>query len=330
MVFQDRVQVCLVSGKGGQGAVHFRRTGRSLRAGPDGGDGGKGGDLILSPSPDLKDLSHLKSVYKAEDGKPGGKGKKKGSQGKDLILPLPEGTVCYDLSSGKKLKELEKKPWLFLKGGKGGKGNAFFKTSRMQAPRLAQPGEPAKKQKVALELKWVSSAVLVGLRSTGKTSLMLSLIQKKQKLFPSAYPKLFSVTDPDFFDLIWFVDLPGLSLSTQKFLKQAEKSKMIIFFVSLLDPNPFSSYEKLKKELSTYDKKHNTHLSRKPTVLLLTGEKSSITVKKVKLFQKESIKTIYFFSHKNLKQVQTLMGWVRSHNKKLTSSLSTRNRSLDG
>ena len=312
MVFQDRVQVCLVSGKGGPGAVHFRRTGRSLRAGPDGGDGGKGGDLILSPSADLKDLFHLKNLYKAEDGKPGGKGKKKGGSGKNLILPLPVGTVCYDLSSGKKLKELEKKPWLFLKGGKGGKGNAFFKSSRVQAPRSAQPGEPAKKQKVVLELKWVSSAVLVGLRSTGKTSLMLSLTKKKQKLIPSATPKLFSITDPELFNLIWFVDLPGLSLSTNKFLKQAEKSKMIIFFVSLLDVDPFSSYEKLKKELSSYDKKHKTCLSRKSAVLLLTGEKSQNTVEKIKLFQKESIKTIYFFSHKNLKQVQTLMKWVRS------------------
>ena len=150
----DSFSIQLSSGKGGRGAVHFQRTRRSLRAGPDGGDGGDGGDLILSPKSDLRDFSHLKSrvCYKAGDGKPGQGGKKKGAKGQSLTIYVPKDTICYDLT-GQKLKELKDKSWCVLKGGKGGKGNHFFKSSRQQAPQFAQPGQPGLKKTLTLKLK---------------------------------------------------------------------------------------------------------------------------------------------------------------------------------
>ncbi len=152
--FVDSFSIQLSSGKGGRGAVHFQRTRRSLRAGPDGGDGGDGGDLTLAPKSDLRDFSHLKSrvCYKAGDGKPGQGDKKKGAKGQNLTLYVPKDTICYDLT-GQKLKELKDKSWCVLKGGKGGKGNHFFKSSRQQAPQFAQPGQSGLKKTLTLKLK---------------------------------------------------------------------------------------------------------------------------------------------------------------------------------
>ena len=307
MAFIDCIQIKLASGHGGRGAVHFKRTRLSPRAGPDGGDGGKGGDLILSPEASLKDFSHLNSraVYKAEDGKPGERGRKKGARGKDLIVYVPEGTVCYD-SKGQLLQELKSKEWRFLKGGKGGKGNHFFKTARLQAPQTAQPGQPSVQTKVILELKWMSDVCLIGHRSCGKTSLLLNLSQRKEKLYPSSIPRLFSVRLPDFATPVLFVDLPGLSRSTGKFLKQVERTKVIILMISLTAVNPFISYQALKKEILSYDQKNNSHLSQKDFILLLTGEKTSVTLEKIKPFEGVSIKKISFFNQNDPVHIREL------------------------
>ena len=311
MAFIDRIQVSLSSGKGGKGSIHFQRTRRSPRAGPDGGDGGKGGDLILSPDSSLEDFFHLtnRSFYKAEDGKPGEGSRKKGAKGKDLVLSVPEGTVCYD-STDQLLKELRTKNWCFLKGGKGGKGNYFFKNARSQAPLKAQPGEPAVRKKITLELKWFSDIVFIGFRGSGKSSLALKLANQKGKIYPSFKPRLFSIKNPDYSNPILCVDLPGLSVSTKKFLKQAERSKIVIFVVSLMDENPFLSYERLKKELLSYDKKQNSNLSKKPSILVLTGEKHSASIEKEKSFCKEPIKTFSFFSIENVKQLNKLFAEI--------------------
>ena len=311
MAFVDRIQIELSSGKGGKGSVHFQRTRRFPRAGPDGGDGGDGGDLILSPGSSFQDFSYLKkqSVYKAEDGRPGGKGKKKGARGEDLILPVPEGTICYDLS-GQLLKELKTKNWCFLKGGKGGKGNHFFKKAHFQAPLKAQPGEPAVRKKIILELKWFSDVAFVGFRGSKKSSLILKLAKKKEKIYPSFKPRLFSIKRPDCFNSLRIVDLPGLSVSTKRFLKQVENSKILIFVISLLEENPFYSYKRLKKEILSYDRKQNSCLSKKPAVLILTGEKNAISVEKQKAFYKESITVFSFFSIENKKQINALIAEI--------------------
>ena len=269
MVFKDRVQIRLASGRGGRGFVHFQRTNRSPRGGPDGGDGGKGGDLILSPKRSLKDFSHLTNgiFYKAGDGKAGERGKKRGAKGKDRVLYVPMGTRCYD-AGGNFLKELIDKDWLFLKGGKGGRGNHFFKNARLQAPQKAQAGQSSLGKKVILELKWLSDVSLIGLRGSGKTSFIMNLNQRVEKIRPSSYPQLFSIKIPDYLSLLLFVDLPGISSSTRKFLKQAERTKIILFVVSLTDKNPVATYQLLKKELLSYDQEHKSYLARKPSFLL--------------------------------------------------------------
>ncbi len=316
--FTDHIQIKISSGCGGRGSVHFQRTRRSPRAGPDGGDGGRGGDLFLSPESSLKDFSHLtvRSFYKAEDGKKGEGNKKRGARGKDLTVYVPKGTFCYD-SKGQFLKELTDKKWCVLKGGKGGRGNCFFKSSRRQAPQSAQPGEPALQKKITLELKWLSDVCLIGFRGSGKTSLLLKMGGLKEKLYPSSYPRMFSVNlngqekesttksshaldqHIGYFAPAVFVDLPGLSPSTRKFLKQAEKTKIIVFVLSLTDVNPFTSYQKLREELLFYDQKHKSCLTQKPSILLLSGEKNSSSLEKVEPFHKELLKIFYFFSVNN-------------------------------
>ncbi len=308
MAFIDRIQITLAGGDGGRGLVHFQRTRYSPRAGPDGGDGGRGGDLILSPKASLKDFSHLAGslFYKAEDGKPGKKGKKKGAKGKDLTLYIPEGTLCYD-STGRFLKDIGKKSWCFLKGGKGGRGNHFFKSARLQAPQTAQKGESSLRKKVALELKWTSDVCLIGLRGSGKTSLLLKLAEREEKIRPSSIPRLFSVEKSEFFSVVRFVDLPGLSASTRKFLKQAEKTRVILFVVALTDDNPPASFRILEKELLSYDQKYKSNLINKPSLLLLMGEKNAASLAKVKSFHKEPENVFAFFSVNDSENLKKLM-----------------------
>ncbi len=185
--FVDRVSVTLSGGQGGRGAVHFQSSARSPRGGPDGGDGGDGGDLFLKTSERLWDLSSLqRPSFKAEDGQPGEGGRRKGAKGKNLVLSIPLHTCCYSQTgrllypsgptekpvSPLNLKKTSHEPVLLLKGGKGGKGNAFFRTARRQAPRTAQAGEKAQTKKVILEMKWPSHVALIGLKGVGKSRLI--------------------------------------------------------------------------------------------------------------------------------------------------------------
>lgn len=304
MAFVDCIQIKLASGAGGKGAVHFQKTRRSPRAGPDGGDGGNGGDFILAPKEDLKDFSHLtKGFYKAEDGKSGEGGKKKGAKGADFTLHLPAGTMCYD-TSNKLLKELNNK-WCILKGGKGGKGNHFFKTASLQAPQIFQPGKPSVQKKLILHLKWCSNACFVGLRSSGKTSLILKLAQRIEKIYPSSYPKLFPIESKQLPSLL-IVDLPGLSPSTRRFLKQAERTQLIVFVVSLWEDKPFDSYQKLKKELLSYDQKQKSNLSNKNSILLILGKRDQKGIEKMKAFDKESVNKIWLLSLEDLEKIEQL------------------------
>ena len=311
MSFVDRIQITLASGCGGRGAVHFQRMRRSPRGGPDGGDGGQGGDVILSVKTSLKDLSHLTGyqLYKAGNGKPGEGRKKKGARGKDLVLYVPQGTICYN-SDGQFLKELKDKNWCFLKGGKGGKGNHFFKSARLQAPHTAQIGQPVLQKEVILQLKWISDICLIGFRSSGKTSFVLNLDQRREKIYPSSYPRLFSIQLLESVSPVLFVDLPGLSPSTRKFLKQAERTKVIIFVVSLLDEDPFYSYQNLKKELLIYDQKQGSELAQKPSFLLLTGRKNSMCIERKKSFHKYKLANFYFFINGFINQSEKLMNEV--------------------
>ena len=315
MPFIDRVQIRLSSGCGGAGAVHFQSNRRSPRSGPDGGDGGKGGDLILIPQVFLSDLSHLKpgGLYKAEDGKPGRSNKRKGANGKNLSLGVPSDTICYNLQGGL-LQEIQDKPWRVLCGGPGGKGNVFFKTARLQAPRISQKGTEGRQKSVILELKWKSTACLVGLRGSGKTSLLFHLSERwgKNKLYPSLKPQLFSVkTSESFASNMVLVDLPGMSSSTVRFLKQAERSKIIVFVISINDKDAFSSYQYLKKILRDYDEKYSSSLSSKRSLLILTGLQEP-SFEKMRSFEDNHINYIPFFGKYTNQKKKTFIREISS------------------
>lgn len=326
MSFVDQVRVELSAGCGGPGAVHFQSSRKSPRRGPDGGDGGRGGDLLLTPDPQLRDLSHLKpdTLYRAGDGKPGGEAKKKGGRGKNLCLPLPPHTLCYDLQ-GHLVKEITDQDFLILSGGKGGRGNVFFKTSRLQAPLKFQKGGRGQTQSVVFILKWISHGALVGLRGSGKTSLMFQCLPsprfQERKLYPSVRPRLFSLkreeegangkASPLLSSLV-VVDLPGLSPSTLCFLKQAERSHGLVVVVSLQDRDPFASYRKVKKYLTDYDREHRTSLCQKPVAIGVTGLPDSRGEGKLQPFYQAGLNPLCFFNLPDSQKKQTLFQEIDS------------------
>ncbi len=318
MSFVDQVRIQLAAGHGGRGAVHFHSSRRSPRSGPDGGDGGKGGDVLLTPSTSLKDLSHLKnnSLYKAENGHPGAEAKKKGAKGKNLSLFVPCDTFCQDLK-GRVLYEVSHKPCLILRGGQGGKGNVFFKNPRNQAPQKAQKGKPGQMQTLFLNLKWKSDAALVGLRGAGKTSVALSLSGSKKKLYPSAIPGLFTVFHSGALTpvALKLVDLPGLGPHSLKFLKQAERTKLVVAVLSLDDEDPLKSYQSVREYISHYDQENKTTLSTRPEILLVRsgqGDKKSL-LSRLKSFQKKHVKCHFLSCPLSQKQKQNLIKEISSY-----------------
>ena len=308
MSFIDRVQIKLQAGAGGPGAVHFQRTRFAPRAGPDGGDGGRGGDVILSPCSSLEDLSHLnKTFYKAEDGRPGQGERKQGAKGQNLCLKVPRGVLCYD-AHGVLMKDLISENRPVLKGGLGGKGNAFFKKAHQQAPAFSQKGILGETKNLTLEMKWLSSAALVGKRSSGKSSFILSLCRKALKTPPySLKPQLVLVKNKKDGKSFWFVDLPGLSPHTEKFLTQAERAKIIVFVISFFSPSPFEEYLFLKTLLKTPRGRSQTSLIQKPGLVVLTappgasplGEQEEL--KKTKPFLKHKIPVVSGFDFQKSK-----------------------------
>ena len=319
----DQVRVELSAGCGGQGAVHFQSSRKAPRQGPDGGDGGRGGDVFLTPAPQLRDLSHLKqgALYKAGDGKPGQEAKKKGSRGENFSLPLPPHTLCYDLQ-GRFLKEITDQSFLILSGGQGGRGNVFFKSPRLQAPLKFQKGRKGQTQSVVFVLKWVSHGALVGLRGSGKTSLMFQCLPprpaRKRRLYPSPRPQLFSFKtgggeDPQTLPPpLRVVDLPGLSPSTTGFLKQAERSQGLMIVVSLQDRDPFASYRKVKKYLWEYDREHRTSLCQKPVAIGITGPADSGRGGKLQPFYQAGLNPLCFFDLPDVQKKQTLFQEISS------------------
>ncbi len=307
MSFVDCIRVHLISGCGGRGAVHFQRTRNSPRSGPDGGDGGDGGCVILSPRSSVNNLSHLlkKKVYRAEDGEPGRGSNKKGAKGKDLLLPVPNHTFCYNLK-GDLLKTLYDQDWQVLTGGKGGKGNVFFKTSFRQAPNQYQSGQKSKQKYLLLEMKWKSTIALIGPPCSGKTSFLFRLIGQQKKLKYHS-PRLYCLKPKEyFFNPITFVDLPGLHLNNQKILKQVEYSEIIFFILSVEFQNLLETYRDLKNILKKYDNLHRTHLATKPHLVILTGGcSSSHLLKMTNQLKKKHIPCLSFFkqSAEEIKQI---------------------------
>ncbi len=280
-MFIDHVELTVHSGKGGQGAVSFRREKFVPKGGPDGGDGGKGGDVYFLVDKNTHTLSHYKGkrVLKAQNGRPGEGRRKHGKNGEDLILIVPPGTQVFDAKSGELLLDLveDGEKVLFLEGGKGGKGNWHFRSASNQRPTYAQPGLPGKTRDIRLELKLIADVGLVGFPNVGKSTLIATISNAKPEVanyeFTTITPKL-GVVKVSEYETFVMADIPGIiggasegkGLGLQ-FLKHIERTKTLLFMIDLASyRDPSMQYKTLKKELANFSKE----LATRPFAIALT------------------------------------------------------------
>jgi len=271
-MFADRARIFIKSGKGGDGHVSFRRELFVAAGGPDGGDGGRGGDIVFVVDTGLNTLTDFRHVtkYVAESGEEGGKRNCHGKDGEDLIIKVPEGTVIKEAESGKVIADMsgDNKREIILKGGRGGKGNRHYATATMQVPKYAQPGQPAKELWVNLELKVIADVGLVGFPNVGKSTFLSRVTNAKPKIanyhFTTLNPNLGVV---DFEEGKGFViaDIPGLIEGASEgvglgheFLRHIERTKVLIHIVDAASTEGRDAVDDIKKineELRAYDEK---------------------------------------------------------------------------
>jgi GTP-binding protein len=278
--FVDYVKICCRSGKGGGGSRHFRREKFIERGGPDGGDGGRGGHIIVRGSKDVWTLLHLK--YRkhviAEDGEAGAGAKRTGAQGEDEILKVPLGTVAKDFETGRIEFEIteEDQEYVLVSGGRGGLGNDHFKTSTNQAPDYAQPGEPGKEEWKILELKVLADVGLVGFPNAGKSTLLSVVSAAKPEIadypFTTLVPNLGMVRyrgDRSFV----MADIPGIIEGAaegkglgHRFLRHIERNSTLLFMIACDSKDIAAEYKVLVNELGKY----NPELLHKKRLLAIT------------------------------------------------------------
>ena len=278
-MFADRAKILIRSGKGGDGHVSFRRELFVPNGGPDGGDGGKGGDVIFEVDEGLNtlvDYRHRRK-FSATDGEPGGKRRCHGGNGADIVLKVPEGTVIMDAASGKVIADMsgENRRQVVLKGGKGGNGNMHYATATMQVPKYAQPGQPAQELEVLLELKVIADVGLVGFPNVGKSTFLSRVTNAQPKIanyhFTTLNPNLGVVDMEDGGFVI--ADIPGLIEGASEgvglgheFLRHIERTKVMIHMVdaaSVEGRDPIEDILAINRELEAY----NPELLEKPQVI---------------------------------------------------------------
>lgn len=279
-MFADRARIFIRAGKGGDGHVSFRREKYVPDGGPDGGDGGKGGDVIFVVDEGLNTLTDFRHItkYRAQDGEPGGKRNCHGADGADVVLKVPPGTVIKDSETGKVILDMadKKEPVVLLKGGRGGRGNRNYVTSTMQAPKYAQPGQPAKELIVDLELKCIADVGLVGFPSVGKSTFLARVTNARPKIaeyhFTTLTPNL-GVVDLGEHNGFVIADIPGIIEGAAEgvglgleFLRHIERTKVIIHIVdaaSIDGRDPVNDVKIINEEL----KKYNKDIESRPTVI---------------------------------------------------------------
>ncbi|HJG82232.1 MAG TPA: GTPase ObgE [Lacrimispora saccharolytica] len=279
-MFADRAKVYIRSGKGGDGHVSFRRELYVAAGGPDGGDGGRGGDVIFEVDDGLNTLTDFRHVrkYAAQDGEPGGKRRCHGADGEDIIIKVPEGTVIKDFESGKVIADMsgDNRREVILKGGKGGLGNMHFATSTMQVPKYAQPGQPAQELWVQLELKVIADVGLVGFPNVGKSTLLSRVSNARPKIanyhFTTLNPHL-GVVDLSEGQGFVMADIPGLIEGASQgvglgysFLKHIERTKVLVHVVDAASTegrDPVADIKAINEELRAY----NPELLKRPQVI---------------------------------------------------------------
>lgn len=299
-MFADRAKIIIRSGKGGDGHVSFRRELYVPNGGPDGGDGGRGGNVIFEVDKGQNTLGEYRHrrKYKAEDGQEGGKKRCHGANGKDIVLKVPEGTVIMDAESGKVIADMsgDNTRQVVLKGGLGGKGNMHYATASMQVPKYAQPGQPAQELEVRLELKVIADVGLVGFPNVGKSTFLSRVTNAQPKIanyhFTTLSPNL-GVVDTENGGFV-IADIPGLIEGASEgvglgheFLRHIERTRVMIHIVDAASTegrDPIDDIYKINKELEAY----NPEIASRPQVIAANkidciyddGSKSPIDVLK--------------------------------------------------
>jgi GTP-binding protein len=279
MRFADYAKIYVTAGKGGDGSAHFRREKFIPKGGPDGGDGGKGGSIVLKGNENLNTLLDLryKKYIKAKRGEHGMKSRKTGAGGENIILEVPLGTVAYDAETKERLGEITEfnEELVIAEGGKGGLGNWHFKSATNQTPQFAQEGKVGEERIVELELKLIADVGLVGFPNAGKSTLLAALSEAKPKIgdypFTTLEPNLGVVKFSDFRSFV-MADIPGIIEEAHQgkglgiqFLRHIERNNVLLFMVAS-DTDILYEYEALVNELKAY----RSDLLDKPRVLAIT------------------------------------------------------------
>lgn len=279
-MFADRARIIVISGKGGDGHVSFRREKYVPDGGPDGGDGGNGGSVIFKVDEGLNTLSEFRHIrkYAAENGQEGGKKNCHGKNGQDIIIKVPEGTLIKDAETGKVIADMsgDLKEYMILKGGHGGNGNQHYATSSMQAPKYAQPGQPSRTLELQLELKVIADVGLVGFPNVGKSTFLSRVSNAKPKIanyhFTTLTPNL-GVVDLDDAKGFVIADIPGLIEGASdgaglgfEFLRHIERTRVMIHIVDAASTegrDPIEDIYAINAELEKY----NASISNRPMII---------------------------------------------------------------
>ncbi len=268
-MFLDEAKIHVISGKGGDGIVHFRREKYVPRGGPDGGDGGRGGDVILEVDPRRNTLTAFRRrrLVRAKDGARGGGGNRTGASAEDVVLRVPPGTIVRDAESGDLLGDLVEagQRLTLARGGRGGRGNARFATASNQAPRLAERGEPGEQRHVLLELRLLADVGIVGVPNAGKSTLLSAVTNARPKIadypFTTLEPNL-GVAELDDDHTIVLADIPGLiegahsgaGLGT-RFLRHIQRTRVLIHLIDGMGEDPIADYSQVNAELALFDQR---------------------------------------------------------------------------
>ncbi len=324
MKFFDEAFITVQSGDGGRGCVSFRREKFVPRGGPDGGDGGKGGDVLLKSSSHRRTLYpfRFKRQFKAKNGTHGQGKQKAGRKGDDLIIEIPPGTLIIDEESNEIIKDftLPDETYIIAEGGRGGQGNSRFKSSTHRAPRFAQPGEPGQFRKLKLELKLLADVGLIGLPNAGKSTLISVISSATPKIadypFTTLTPTL-GVVSAGWGEPFVVADIPGLiegahsgvGLGT-RFLRHVERTRVLVHLIdtSIIDPqHPLVDYETINRELAQY----SPELLQKPQIVVLNKVDLPDTKEAVSAFkafvQDREVLQISAATRKNVKKLTAKM-----------------------
>jgi len=276
-MYFDEAEIYVQSGRGGDGIVHFHREKYKPRGGPDGGDGGRGGDVILEVRPTLNTLFDFRhrSRYIADSGKNGGPNNMSGKSAKDLIVPVPPGTLVYDAKTGDLLGDLVEdfQQLVVAKGGRGGRGNQHYANSRNQTPRMAERGVPEESKTLRLELKMIADVGIVGVPNAGKSSLLAVVSNAKPKIanypFTTLTPNL-GVAKMDVDTVLVLADIPGLIEGAHEgvglgysFLRHIQRTPVLIHVLDGLAEDPLSDFSQINSEMALFDEK----ISEKPQIV---------------------------------------------------------------